>query len=454
MNDSKPLHLAVFLAGPGLHAGGWRHPDTHADRLLDLSFYHEFAKISERGLFDTIMLVEQIAIGESHGKVVEERPIPTLDTVTVLAAMAAVTEKIGLTATLSTTYNDPFHVALRFAALDYISGGRAGWNIVTSQDARVALNFSQEAHLDHALRYRRAGEFVDVVKKFWDSWEDDALLAETRTGAFYDIAKVHDVDHAGEFFNISGKAYTPRPIQGYPVLFQAGSSESGKQLAAQHAEAIYTAQDNLEEAQVFYEDLKGLLGRYGRRREQLLILPGFSPVLGSTESEAKELERQFNEFVHPEYAVKLLSGLLNVDLSTYPIDGPVPIGEINVAASHNKSRVQLLKDLAERERLTIRQLSKHVVAASGHYSFVGTPEQLADLMEAWIDQGACDGFTIMPSHYLRGLEDFVDHVVPILQQRGRYRTAYSGSTLRDHLGLERPANRWSNATASGVAAQT
>lgn len=439
----RQLHLGVFLFGPGQHTGGWRHASTQSERMLDLSFYQDYARLAERGLFDSIIVLEQLAIGDSKGKVVEERPIPTLDTLSLLAVMASVTERIGLAGTLSTTYNDPFHVAERFATLDHLSGGRIGWNMVTSQDHRVAFNYSKDAHMDHTLRYQRANEFIEVTKKLWDGWEDDALLFDQASGALFDRAKVHKIEHAGQFFNVTGQAYVPRPVQGHPVLFQAGSSESGKHFAAQHGEVVFTAQDNIKDGIAFYNSLKGLLAQYGRRPDQLHILPGLSPIIGSTEYEAKELQRQFDELILPQYAVNVLSGTLDIDLSAYPIDGPLPYGEIDAETNNNKkSRVQLLKDLAQRENLSIRELSMYVVTAGGHQTFVGTPEQLADRMEEWLDAGACDGFNIMPSHYLQGLEDFVDHVVPELQRRGRYRTEYTGHTLREHLGLERPTSPW------------
>jgi alkanesulfonate monooxygenase len=324
--------------------------------------------------------------------------------------------------------------------------------MVTSQDPRIASQFSKDAHMDHALRYERANEFVEVAMKLWDSWEEGAQAAGRSSGLYTDPAKVHDIDHSGRFFAMSGASYVPRPVQGHPVLFQAGSSGSGLKFAAQKAEVVFTAQDNLEDAKAYYANLKGMLRQYGRRPEQLHILPGLAPILGSTEREAKQREEYFNELVLPEIAVKTLSGTIDVDLSSYPLDGPFPYWEIDAESNNNKkSRLQLLKDLAQREKLTVRQMSKHVVAAGGHHTFAGTPERLADLMEEWLDNGACDGFNIMPSHYLRGLEEFVDHVVPILQKRGRYRTDYTGSTLRDHLGLTAPANRWS---ALGVQSST
>ncbi|GGA12450.1 putative monooxygenase YxeK [Paenibacillus marchantiophytorum] len=445
----KQLHLGVFLLNAGQHTGGWRHPETQAERLLDISFYQDFARLSERGKFDTILILEQIAIGEQNERVAEERSIPTLDTLTLLSVMAAVTERIGLTATLSTTYNDPYHVAARFATLDHLSGGRAGWNMVTSQDPRIASQFSKDAHMDHTLRYQRANEFVEVAMKLWDSWEVDALVANREVGIYLDPAKVHDIEHSDTHFSFSGSSYIPRPVQGHPVLFQAGSSGSGLQFAARKAEVVFTAQDNLHDAQRYYANLKGMLEPYGRDAEKFHILPGLAPILGSTEREAKERQVYFNELVLPEIAVRNLSGTIDVDLSSYPLDGPFPYWEIDAEANNSKkSRLQLLKDLGQREKWTVRQMSQHVISAGGHHTFAGTPEQLADLMESWIDQAACDGFTIMPSHYLQGLEEFVDQVIPILQKRGRYRTEYTGHTLREHLGLTSPANRWSKVQAS------
>jgi FMN-dependent oxidoreductase (nitrilotriacetate monooxygenase family) len=434
------MHLGVFLLNTGQHMGGWRLPETDAGRLLDIGFYRDFARLAERGRFDTILVLEQIAISEQKGKVLEERSIPTPDTLTLLSVMASATEKIGLTGTISTTYNQPYHVASRFATLDHMSGGRAGWNMVTSQDTQLAAQFSKDAHMDHALRYERANEFVEVVMKLWDSWEEEAVVADPFSGVYVDPAKIRTFDYSGKYFSYQGKGSVPRPIQGHPVRFQAGSSSSGLTFAAQKAEVVFTAQDNLQDAIAFYRHLKGLLAQYGRTADELHILPGLAPILGSTEQEAKEREAHFNELIVPEAAIRILSDSVNVDLTSYDPDSPFPYWEVNPETSNSKkSRLQLLKDLAKREKLTIRQMSRHVIAAGGHHTFAGTPEQLADLMEQWFDAGACDGFNIMPSHYLRGLEEFVDHVIPILQKRGRFRTEYAGNTLRDHLGLKRPA---------------
>ncbi|GAA3402450.1 LLM class flavin-dependent oxidoreductase [Paenibacillus hodogayensis] len=440
MSGSKrQMHLGVFLFDVGQHVGGWRHPNTYSDRLLDLSFYHDFARMAERGKFDTILVLEHLTIGGVKGIVTGERPFPQLDTLTVLAAMASVTEKVGLTATLTTTYNDPFHIASRLSTLDLLSGGRAGWNMVTSQDGAAPFQYSQQSLMPHASRYERGSEFMDIVQACWDSWDPEAVKADAAAGLYFDPSKVRSFAYNGRHLSVSGKGYVPSSPQGHPVVFQSGSSESGKRVAAEKAEVVFTAQNNLPDAQTFYASLKGMLGDFGRTSDQLLVLSGLSPILGSTEREAKEAEAYFAELVLPHVAVRVLSGHLDFDLSPYPLDGPLPYDEIDIDSRMNKkARVQLIKDWARRDKLTIRELSKRVVAAGGHYSFVGTPEQLADLMEQWIDERGCDGFNIMPSHFPGGLEQFVDYVVPILQRRGRFRRDYEGSTLRDHLGLALP----------------
>lgn len=444
MSSKKPLRLGVLATYAGVHAGAWRHPSTKSEQLLDLSLYRDFARIAERGKLDTILLVEVQSFPERKGKLAEDFTIPVPDNMTILSVMASATERIGLTGTYATTYNDAYHVARKFATLDHLSGGRIGWNIVTSQDPIAPFNYSMETALEHSQRYERAADFIELVKKYWDGWEDDAIVPDRGSDAYVDPGRIHPIRHDGSFYPVTGKTNFPRPIQGYPVLFQAGSSESGMNLAAQHGEVIFTAQDNLRDAKAFYQTIKGKLARYGRRPEDLAVLPGVAPILGSTEREAKQLEEELNELVIPEIAVQRLSGLVGIDLSSYPIDGPVPLSEIDPATSKTaQSRIQLLKDLAERERLSIRQLSIHALSGAGHYPFVGTPEQLADLMEEWQEAGACDGFNVLITHYLDNLQILADHVVPVLQKRGLRPPDYTGQTLRENLGLTRPANPWS-----------
>jgi N-acetyl-S-(2-succino)cysteine monooxygenase len=369
---------------------------------------------------------------------------------TLLSALSAVTEHIGLVATASTTYNEPYHLARKFASLDHLSGGRAGWNIVTSSQDAEARNFNRDHHMDHALRYERAREFVRVTTGLWDSWDDDAFLRDKESGVYVDPDKVHVLNHKDKHFSVRGPLNVARPVQGYPVLVQAGASEDGQDFAAQAAEVIFTAQPTLAEAQAFYAGIKGRLAKYGRSPDQLKIMPGIFAVVGQTEQEAKEKYDQLQDLIDPIVGLSLLSGLVgNVDLSGYPLDGPLPeLPETN----NNKSRLKLVQDLAGREKLTIRQLYLAVAGARGHRTIWGTPVQIADQLEEWFINDAADGFNIMPPYLPGGLDDFVELVVPELRRRGLFRTEYEGRTLRENLGLIRPTSQFSvNAAASASA---
>jgi FMN-dependent oxidoreductase (nitrilotriacetate monooxygenase family) len=441
---SKPkrqLHLNAFIMSTGHHEASWRHPETEAHRTTDIRYYQKIAQIAERGKMDSLFLADGYALFGSP----KYRAISSLEPFTMLSALAAVTERIGLIATVSTTYNEPFHVARMFASLDHISRGRAGWNIVTSGSEEAAKNFSKEEHLQHAERYRRAKEFVEVVTGLWDSWEDDALVIDKEAGIFAGAGKVHEINHKGERFSVKGPLNVPRPPQGHPVLVQAGSSESGKDFAAYTAEAIFTAQQTLAEAQSFYKDVKSRLAAYGRSPDHLKILPGISPVIGATESKAKEKEAELHALTIPEYGLTRLSNLLKVDLFQYPLDGPLPFSELPdaEAINGNKSRFQLVVDLARRENLTIREVILRTAGGRGHLTFAGTAEQVADLIEEWFTSGAADGFNVMPPYFPGALEDFVEQVIPELQRRRLFRTEYEGTTLREHLGLARPSGRFS-----------
>jgi FMN-dependent oxidoreductase (nitrilotriacetate monooxygenase family) len=339
---------------------------------------------------------------------------------------------------VSTTYNEPFHVARKFASLDHLSGGRAAWNVVTSANQAEAQNFNKEDHLLHALRYERAEEFLEVVTGLWDSWEDDAIVADKDNAVFADRSKLHTLHHKGEWFSVRGPLNVARPIQGHPVVIQAGSSEPGKELAARTAEVIFTAWQTLEEAQLFYSDVKGRLSKYGRSPDDMKIMPGIFPIIGRTEQEADEKKALLEELIPQEAGVSLLSGLISFDLTPYPVDGPLPELPDLQQINGGKSRFTLLKDLADREELTIRQLYQRIAGARGHREIKGTPIQIADQLEEWFVNGAADGFNIMPPYLPGGLDDFVELVVPELQRRGLFRTDYKGSTLREHLGLKRP----------------
>ncbi|MFB2895349.1 LLM class flavin-dependent oxidoreductase [Aerosakkonemataceae cyanobacterium BLCC-F50] len=442
-NQPKQLRLGAFLMSSGHHLASWRYPEARADGGLSFDHFRQIAQTAERGKFDMIFFADGVAVRDrERGKDVLSRTghIVHFEPLTLLSALAVVTEHIGLAATVSTTYNEPFHLARKFASLDYLSGGRAGWNLVTSATTAEARNFNLDKHPDHAPRYKRALEFVEVVTKLWDSWEDDAFLRDKESGVYFDPDKLHIPHHKGEHFSVKGPLNVARPIQGYPVIIQAGSSEDGKNLAAQTAEVIFTAQQTLADAQAFYADVKGRLAKYGRHPDQLKIMPGIFPVISSTEQEAKEKFAQIQALIHPQVGLSLLSGMLGeIDLSKYPLDGPLP--EIPHTELH-QSRQKLLLELAQRENLTIRQLYEAIAGARGHWQVVGTPEQIADKMEEWFRNGAADGFNVMPPYLPGGLTEFVDHVIPELQRRGLFRTEYEGRTLRENLGLSRPVNQF------------
>ncbi|MBD2095771.1 LLM class flavin-dependent oxidoreductase [Trichocoleus sp. FACHB-591] len=448
MSKKRQLRLGAFLPGSGHHVASWRHPEAQADGGLNFQHYKQIAQTAERGKFDMLFLADGVAVrdrGQTPEELSRSGKVVHFEPFTLLSALSAVTERIGLTATVSTTYNEPFHLARKFASLDYLSGGRAGWNLVTSATEAEALNFNRDKHMEHTLRYERAREFVEVVTKLWDSWEDDAFVRDQASGVYFEADKLHIPNHKGTHFSVRGPLNVARPIQGYPVLIQAGSSEDGKNLAAQTAEVIFTAQQTLEEAQAFYADVKGRLVQYGRNPDHLKIMPGVFPVIGRTEQEAKEKFQQIQDLIHPQVGLALLGGMIGgFDLSQYPLDGPLPdLPETN----GGKSRQKLLTDLARRENLTIRQLYQAIAGARGHRQILGTPEQIADQLEEWFVDDAADGFNIMPPYLPGGLDEFVDLVIPELQRRGLFRIEYEGHTLRENLGLPRPANQFVKANA-------
>jgi alkanesulfonate monooxygenase len=451
----KQLRLGAFLPGSGHHVASWRHPNAQADGGLNFQHYKQIAQTAERGKFDMIFLADGVTVRDRDqtpeqlsrsGKVVQFEPL------TLLSALSVVTEHIGFVATVSTTYNEPYHLARKFASLDHLSGGRAGWNLVTSATHSEAKNFNQERHMDHTPRYQRAREFVEVVTKLWDSWDDDAFVRDKETGVYFEPDKLHVPNHKGEHFSVRGPLNVARPIQGYPVLVQAGSSEDGKNLAAQTAEVIFTAQQTLADAQAFYADVKGRLAQFGRHPDQLKIMPGVFPIIGRTEQEARDKFEQLQELIHPQVGLSLLGGFLgNIDLSVYPLDGPLP--DLAQTELH-QSRQQLMIDLAWRENLTIRQLYLRIAGARGHRQILGTPEQIADQLEDWFVNGGADGFNIMPPYLPGGLDEFVELVVPELQRRGLFRTEYEGRTLRENLGLTRPLNQFSTTKSSQLVGAT
>lgn len=442
MTDRK-LRLGAFIPGAGQHVAAWRHPDAQADGGLNLEHYKRIVQTAERGKFDAMFLADGLA-ANFDGNLSEGRSDKgaTFEPVTLFSALSVVTKNIGFIATASTTYEEPYQLARKFASLDYISSGRAGWNVVTSAGDATAKNFNREQQLEHAQRYERANEFVDTVKELWDSWEDDAFVKDKESGVFFDPAKVHAPNHNGKHFQVAGPLNVARPPQGYPVIVQAGQSEPGKELAARTAEVIFTAQQTLEDAQAFYKDVKGRLAKYGRTPDQLKIMPGVSPYVGRTEAEARAKYEQLQELIHPEAGIALLSGLSGgeVDLSQYPIDGPLP----ELPATRGIISLQgMMLDIARKHGFTIRQLYQWVAGARGHWTLVGSVEQIADHLQEWFENGAADGFNVLPPYLPGALDDFVDLVIPELQRRGLFRTEYEGRTLRENLGLARPQNQFS-----------
>ncbi|AKU17613.1 LLM class flavin-dependent oxidoreductase [Luteipulveratus mongoliensis] len=434
-STTRQLHLNAFVMSNGHHEAAWRHPDVQPSDALTLQHYVRIAQTAERGKLDSIFFADGVALPKN----VAFNGHSAFEPLTLLAAIAAVTEHVGLIATASTTYNEPYHLARKFASLDHLSGGRAGWNIVTSAGQDEARNFNLDKRPDHSLRYERASEFLDVATALWDSWADDAVIADQASGVYADSEAISPIDHQGKHFQVRGPLNIRRPVQGYPLLVQAGSSESGKEFAARTAEAVFTAQQTLKEGQGFYRDLKSRLTTYGRSPDDLLVLPGISPIIGRTEAEAKEREAQLNGLINPAYGLAQLSSMLDTDLTHAALDEPLP--DVGNATEGNQSRFDLVVGLARRESLTLRQLIERLAGGRGHRVIAGTPTQIADSIEEWFTEGAADGFNIMPPTLPGGLDDFVDLVVPELQRRELFRTEYTGRTLREHYGLPRPADR-------------
>ncbi|MGW7527699.1 LLM class flavin-dependent oxidoreductase [Streptomyces sp. NPDC054783] len=436
---TRQLHLNAFLMNTGHHEASWRLPESDPYAHVDLQHYVRLARIAERGTFDSLFLAD----GPQLWGNLAQRPAGALEPLTLLTALATATEHIGLIATASTSYNSPYNLARKFASLDIISGGRAGWNIVTTAGAEAARNFGLDAEPAHAERYARAAEFLDVALKLWDSWEDDAIVADKAAGVWGDDSKIHPPRHQGTYFSVAGALNVPRTPQGYPLLVQAGSSEDGKAFAARYAEAVFTAQQTLTDAQAFYADLKSRTSRAGRDPEHIRVLPGIVPVLGSTEAEARAAEQLLEDHIVYDHGVDRLESLLQLPQGTLELDAPLPAGlPPESAVEGAKSRYTLVVELARREKLTVRQLIGRLGGGRGHLTFAGTPEQVADQIETWFTQGAADGFNIMPAVLPSGLDAFVEHVVPLLRARGLFRHEYGPHrTLRERYGLPRPANQ-------------
>jgi len=444
MNDGKRMmRLGAFLMETGHHATAWRHPQAQADAGIDFAHFARLAQTAERAKFDMIFLADSLSVRSGHIDAISRSAqyIAHFEPLTLLSALAAVTNRIGLVSTASTSYNEPYHIARKFASLDWLSHGRAGWNIVTSASENEAPNFGRETHYEHAERYARAREFTEIVLGLWDSWDDDAFLRDKASGLFFDPEKLHVLDHKGPYFSVRGPLCVPRSPQGYPVLVQAGSSDTGRGFAAEFAEAIFTAHLTIENAREYYADLKARVANAGREPEHVKILPGISYMVGRTQAEAEEKFEQLQALIHPMVAREILSlSLGNVDLSGYPMDEPLPEDIPAPNTSHSSFRTVMA--FARESKLTIRELGIRLSAARQRLHVTGTGEHIADVMEEWFTTGAADGFNVMPPYLPGALDDFVDLVLPELRRRGLFRTEYEGSTLREHLGLPRPAGRY------------
>lgn len=446
------LKLGAFFNPTGHHVASWRHPRSQADAGINFAHYVEITRTAERAKFDMVFLADNVGVREAHMDALcrSAQYIANFEPITLIAALAAVTERIGLVCTATTSYNEPFHIARKFASLDHISGGRVGWNLVTSGMAAEAYNFGRDAHYGHAERYDRAREFAEVVVALWDSWDDDAFVRDKASGLFFEPAKLHRLNHVGKHFKVRGPLNVPRPPQGHPVIVQAGTSEDGMDVAARFAEVIFSANLTIESCQDYYREIKRRAAqKFGRNPDHLKVMPGLSCYVGRTAEEAEEKYQYQNSLMHPIVAREILSTVLGgVDLSPYDFDGPLP--ENLPMSQGSQSHFKYVTELARSKNLTMRQIAEVVAGARGKLVIKGTPAQIADFMEHWYCEEAADGFNIMPPTLPGGLDDFVEMVIPELQRRGLFRTEYTGRTLREHLGLPRPASRYARPTSEAA----
>lgn len=437
------LRLAAFFNHTGHHAASWLHPQAQIDAGVNIDHYVSLARSAEQAKFDCIFFADSAAVRDGDMNAIRRAAQYTayFEPTTLLASLAMVTEHIGLVATATTSYNEPYNIARRYASLDHLSHGRAGWNVVTSGNAAEAYNFGRDEHYDHASRYDRAREFVQVVKGLWDSWDDDAFLRDRETGLYFDPAKLHHLRHAGKHFTVRRPLNVPRPVQGHPVIFQAGTSEDGRELAAETAEAVFTAELTIDGSKAYYQDVKERMLKYGRRPDQLKVMPGVNPVVAATDAEARDKHEFLQSLIHPDVGLEYLSLLLGgIDLSPYPIDAQLPdLPETDASRSGIFKNVVAL---AHNENLSIRHLYLRLAGARGKRTIIGSATHVADQFQEWFDQDAADGFVIQPSYLPGSLDDFTQLVVPRLQDRGIFRSEYEGRTLRENLGLDRPASRY------------
>ncbi|TPI35833.1 LLM class flavin-dependent oxidoreductase [Mesorhizobium sp. B3-1-6] len=446
--SKKQMKLGLSMRYMGYHVGSWRHPDVPADGSSLFQSFLDVVQTAERAKFDMVFLADGIGVrldDKPKGSMARSRHNVELEPLTLLSALAPMTRNIGLVATASTTYNEPYHIARKYGSLDQISGGRAAWNVVTSWSDQEAWNFSMSKQLEYDTRYERAHEFVEVVTGLWDSWDEDAFLLDKESGVFYDEEKMHVLNHVGKHFSVRGPLTVRRSPQGRPILVQAGVSEAGQQIAAEYCDMVFMAKNDLKSAQDYYASLKDRLERFGRKKTDLLMMLGLTPIVGRSREEAQEKYEELESLIDPIVGLSMLYRSFG-DLSHLPLDGPVPKPDFDKVGL--KSSAQMYYDLAQKQGLTIRQLYKKIGMAQEHKTVVGTAVDVVDEMESWFEQGAADGFNITPSLLPHGIDDFVDLVLPELRKRGRFRDDYEGRTLRENLGLPLPASRYETAKAA------
>ena len=435
----KQMHLGAFMRPVSIHTAWWRHPDSAPEANFSLKHLVHCIQTLERGKFDAFFMADHLAVLNMPIEALKRSgTVTSFEPFTLLSALAMVTERIGLIATASTTYDAPYHIARRFASLDHISAGRAGWNIVTTSNPDAARNFGMTEHMDHAERYARAREFHDVVTGLWDSFAEDAFIRDKESGIFWDPARMHKLDHEGKYLSIAGPLNIARPVQGWPVIVQAGASDSGRQLAAEVAEMIFAAGGPIADASAYYADIKSRAAKAGRDPSLIKILPGALVTVAESDDAAREKRALLDSLVHPDSGMAALSIALGTDARAFDLDAPLPdIPETN----QSQSGRQRVLERARRENLTVRQLAM-ALGGYGGLSFTGSAKTIADEMQHWLESDACDGFNIMFPTIPGGVEDFVRWVVPELQRRGIFRKEYAGTTLREHLGLPRPSNKF------------
>ncbi|HEY3849151.1 MAG TPA: LLM class flavin-dependent oxidoreductase [Acetobacteraceae bacterium] len=426
---SRRMHMGVFVLGTGNHSAGWRYEGA-ATSHMQLPVIQEIARIAEAGKFDLLFISDSMVMDPGDHPSFLCRFEPT----TLITILSASTRHIGLGATVSTSFSEPFNVARIFGSIDHISGGRAAWNVVTSSNPKAALNFNRDEHLEHEHRYQRANEFVDVVRGLWDCWDDGAVVADKATGRFIDPDKVRVLNHKGRFFQVKGPINMARCPQGHPVIIQAGGSPSGLELAARTADVVFSVVQELEAAKLAYADLKGRMAKYGRSPDEIAVLPGVMPIIGATDAEAREKLAKLQSWLTPTNAAILVASRIGYDVSGHPLDGPVPPPP---PFQGSRTFSHVLYETAQREKMTLRDLYNLTAAARGHWVLCGTPQRIADTLEEWFVGRAADGFNILPPYFPGAFADFVDLVVPELQRRGLFRLDYQGNTLRDHFNLVR-----------------